>query len=225
MALRKTIFATNEIYHVYNRGVEKRPIFLYRRDYIRFLDVTNYYRFANCPIKFSYFKQLALKERENILKKLKEESRLLVDILAFCLMPNHFHFLLKQITDKGISKFMAKITNGFSHYFNMRHDRSGHLFQGNFGAVRIDGDEQFMHVSRYIHLNPVASYLMEIENLASYEYSSYPEYVGNPSRFTNVKEALSYFNNPKKYKEFVEDQADYARRLANIEHLALENLE
>lgn len=67
MALRKTIFATNEIYHVYNRGVEKRPIFLNRRDYIRFLDVTNYYRFANCPIKFSYFKKLALEERKKIL--------------------------------------------------------------------------------------------------------------------------------------------------------------
>lgn len=222
MALRKTIFATNEIYHVYNRGVEKRPIFLYKRDYARFLDTTNYYRFANCPIKFSYFKKLALKKRESILQKLEEESKRLVDILAFCLMPNHFHFLLKQLTDKGISKFMAKITNGFSHYFNMRHDRSGHLFQGNFGAVGIEDDEQFMHVSRYIHLNPVAAYIVDIKDLASYQYSSYPEYIGKSSGFTNVKESLSYFNDPKKYKEFVEDQADYAKKLADIQHLTLE---
>ncbi len=225
MALRKTILATNEIYHIYNRGVEKRLIFLNKRDYTRFMDVTNYYRFVNCPIKFSYFKKLAVKERENILRKLEEESRRLVDILAFCLMPNHFHFLLRQLADKGISKFMAKITNGFSHYFNIRHDRSGHLFQGNFGAVRIEDDEQFMHVSRYIHLNPVTSYLIGIENLASYEYSSYPEYIDKSSGFTNIKESLSYFNNPKKYKEFVEDHADYGKRLTDIEHLTLENLE
>ena len=120
---------------------------------------------------------------------------------------------------------VAKITNGFSHYFNIRHDRSGHLFQGNFGAVRIEDDEQFTHVSRYIHLNPVTSYLIEVENLASYEYSSYPEYINKSSGFTNVKEALSYFNNPKEYKEFVKDQADYSKKLADIEHLTLENLE
>lgn len=103
MALRKTIFTTNQIYHVYNRGVNKSPIFLNKRDYTRFLDLTDYYRFANCPIKFSYFKKLALAEREKIFNKLEEESKQLVDILAFCLMPNHFHFLLKQLTDKGIS--------------------------------------------------------------------------------------------------------------------------
>lgn len=225
MAYRKTILATNEIYHIYNRGVEKRLIFLNKHDYARFLDVTNYYRFVNCPIKFSYFKKLALEERKNILNDLERESKRLVDILAFCLMPNHFHFLLKQLTDKGISKFIAKITNGFSHYFNIRHQRTGHLFQGNFGAVRIEDDEQFMHVSRYIHLNPVTSYLIRIENLASYEHSSYPEYIGKSLGFTNVKEALSYFNNPKKYKEFVQDHIDYSRRLADIEHLTLENLE
>lgn len=222
MALRKTIFAINQIYHVYNRGVEKRPIFLNKRDYLRFLDVTNYYRFANCPIKFSYFKKLSRREREDILEKLEKESKLLVDILAFCLMPNHFHFLLKQLADKGISKFMAKITSGFSHYFNIRHDRSGHLFQGNFGAVRIEEDEQFMHVTRYIHLNPITSYLIEIKGLASYRWSSYPEYLGKSSGFTDVRESLSYFNNPQKYQEFVENQADYARKLADIKHLTLE---
>jgi putative transposase len=222
MALRKTILATTEIYHIYNRGVEKRPIFLNKRDYVRFLDATDYYRFVNCPMKFSYFRKLALKERGSVFKKLEGESKRFVDIFAFCLMPNHFHFLLKQLTDKGISKFMAKITNGFSHYFNIRHARSGYLFQGNFGAVRVEDDEQFIHVSRYIHLNPVASYLIEVKNLASYEYSSYPEYMGKSSRFTNTKEILSYFKDPKEYKKFIEDHADYARKIADIQHLTLE---
>lgn len=222
MALRKTIFATNHIYHIYNRGVNKRLIFLNKRDYTRLLDLTNYYRFLNCPIKFSYFKKLSLAERGNILENLEKESKRLVDILAFCFMPNHFHFLLKQLTDKGTSKFIAKITNGFSHYFNIRNDRSGHLFQGNFGAVRIEDDEQYLHVSRYIHLNPVSAYLIEAKDLASYEYSSYPEYIGRRSGFTNTKEILSYFKKPAEYEKFVNDHIDYAKKLADIERLTLE---
>ena len=222
MAVRKTILAANQIYHVYNRGVEKRPIFLNKREYDRFIQLINYYRFANCPIKFSKFKVLPLEEKYNILKKLEKEIKLLVDIYAFCLMPNHFHFLLKQLTDKGISKFIAKITNGFSHYFNIRHDRSGHLFQGNFGAVRIEDNEQLLHVSRYIHLNPVISYLVEVGNLESYEYSSYPNYLGKSSGFTNPKEIMSFFKNPQEYRKFVHDQVDYARKLDNIKHLTFE---
>ena len=222
MAQLKTILATNEIYHVYNRGVEKRPIFLIKRDYLRFTETTNYYRFSNCPMRFSYLKLLSYEEKNNVINELEKESSKLVDIFAFCLMPNHIHFLLKQLIDKGISKFMAKITNAFSHYFNTRHDRIGHLFQGNFGAVRIESDEQLIHTSRYIHLNPVSSYLIEIKNLLNYEYSSYPEYINDTRGFTNTKEVLSYFKNKNDYRKFVEDQADYARKLENIKHLSLE---
>src|SRR3989344_4539461 len=209
MAYRKTVLANNEIYHAYNRGVEKRPIFVIRKDYLRFITLANYYRFANCPIKFSHFKQLSAEERNNILARLDKESKKLVDIIAFCLMPNHVHFLLKQLIDNGISKFMAKITSAFSHYFNVRHERVGHLFQGNFGAVRIENDEQFMHVSRYIHLNPVTSYLIKIEDIDDYDYSSFPEYIGRESGFCNTKEILSYFKNQDDYKKFVYDQAGY----------------
>jgi putative transposase len=223
MAYRKIVLATNEIYHVYNRGVEKRPIFLIRKDYLRFVSLINYYRFANCPIKFSHFKQLSAEERNNILARLDKESKKLVNIMAFCLMPNHVHFLLRQLLDNGISKFMAKITSGFSHYFNVRHERVGHLFQGNFGAVRIENDEQFVHVSRYIHLNPVTSYLIKIEGIDDYDYSSFPEYIGRKSGFCNTKEILSYFKNADDYKKFVYDQADYAKQLENINHLTMED--
>jgi len=223
MAYRKIILGTNEIYHLYNRGVEKRPIFLIRKDYLRFISLVNYYRFANCPIKFSHFKTLSIEERNNILARLDKESKKLVDIMTFCLMPNHVHFLLKQLLDNGISKFMAKITNAFSHYFNVRHERVGHLFQGNFGAVRMENDEQLVYVSRYIHLNPVSSYLIEIEDIDDYDYSSFPEYIGRKSGFCNTKEILSYFKNADDYKKFVYDQADYAKQLENINHLTMED--
>lgn len=183
----------------------------------------SYYRFANCPVKFSHFKVLSVEEKENILSRLNKESKRLVDIIAFCLMPNHVHFLLKQLFDNGISKFMAKITSGFSHYFNLRHERVGHLFQGNFGAVRIENEEQFIHVSRYIHLNPVSSYLIKIEDIDNYEYSSFPEYIGRRKGFCNTKEILSYFKGMDDYKKFIYDYADYAKQLENIKHLTLES--
>lgn len=222
MARRKTILAINEIYHVYNRGVEKRPIFLRSNDYLRFIELMNYYRFKNCPIKYSYFRRLSREEKENIFFSLQKSSAKLVDIFAFCLMPNHVHILLKQLLDNGVSKFMGKITNSFSHYFNTRQERIGHLFQGNFGASRIEDDEQLIHVSRYIHLNPVSSYIIEINKLHTYKYSSYPEYLGQQSGFCNTEEVLSHFKNKESYKMIIDDQADYARKLENIKHLILE---
>lgn len=222
MARRKTILATNEVYHIYNRGVEKRTIFLNKRDYARFLELMDYYRFANCPIKFSSFKRLSVQERQTLIEKLQSASKYFVEIYAFCLMPNHVHLLLKQLLDNGISKFMAKITNGFSHYFNIRYERVGHLFQGNFGAVRIENDEQHIHVSRYIHLNPVSSYLIALPDLKRYEYSSYPQYLGMGDGFCNTTPIISHFKDQEAYKKFVYDQADYARTLGNIKHLVLE---
>lgn len=224
MGHRKTILATNEIYHVYNRGVEKRPLFLTKWDYNRFLDLINYYRFINCPVKYSLFKNLPREERERIFENLNKKVETWVDILAFCLMPNHIHFLIKQLNNHGISKFMAKITNSFSHFFNIKQDRVGHLFQGNFKVKRIESDEQLIHVSRYIHLNPVIGHILNFDELENYEYSSYPEYTGKKTRFCNTNLVLSYFKNQDAYKKFVKDQADYQKHLEEIEHLVLENL-
>ena len=223
MALRKTVLATNEIYHVYNRGVEKRQIFLNKRDYSRFLELINYYRFANCPVKFSQFKVSSQSARQDLFEKLENQAEKLVEILAFCLMPNHIHFLLRQLKDSGISKFMNKISSGYSHYFNIRNQRVGPLFQGNFKAVRIETDEQLIHVSRYIHLNPVSSYLIEFGGLESYDFSSYPEYIGKKTGFCNTKIVLAYSKTVQDYENFVKDQVEYARNLENIKHLALED--
>ncbi|OGH42428.1 MAG: hypothetical protein A3H79_04545 [Candidatus Levybacteria bacterium RIFCSPLOWO2_02_FULL_36_8b] len=223
MSQRKTVLATNEIYHVYNRGVEKRPIFLTRKDYARLIDLVNYYRFKDCPFKYSHFKRILYQEKMSIMKGLEDKSKKLVEIFAFCLMPNHIHFLIKQLADNGITKFMAKVQNGFSHYFNKRHDRIGHLFQGNFGATRIEDDEQLLHVNRYIHLNPVFSCIIRVEDLEGYEYSSYPEYINKRTDgFCNIQEILSYFNNLEDYKRFITDQASHTKTLENIKHLLIE---
>lgn len=222
MAARKTILATNEIYHVYNRGVEKRPLFLNRKDYSRFKELINYYRFTDCPLKYSYFKLMSQEDKAYLFHELETKSQRFLEIFAFCLMPNHFHFLMQQKKDNGISKFMAKIANGYSHYFNTKNKRLGHLFQGNFSAVRIETDEQLVHVSRYIHLNPVTSYLIAFKDLENYDYSSFPEYISEKKSFVNTQVVLSYFKDSREYKEFVKDQVDYARQLDNIKHLLLE---
>lgn len=218
---RKLVFANGEIYHIFNRGVEKRPTFTNKRDLKRAVETLSYYRFANASLRFSFFIRLEKEQQALALKRLSISKR--VDILAYCLMPNHFHFLLRQTRGNGISKFAADFTNSYTKYFNTKYKRVGPLFQGLFKAVHIDTDEQLLHVSRYIHLNPVSSFLITAEELEKYEWSSYPKYINkeNPD-FIDKNTVLDFFKDADSYKKFVLDQADYARTLEEIKHLALE---
>lgn len=222
-ANRKTVFANGEIYHIYNRGVEKRPTFTSRREFERAIETLEYYRFAKPPYRFSHFIRLDKELKDLALKKLSANEKL-VEFLAYCLMPNHFHFLLRQIADNGISKFAANFTNSYTKYFNTKHDRIGPLCQGIFQGVHVESDEQLVHVSRYIHLNPVSSFLIKPEQLEKYEWSSYPTYLNTKaSEVVEKRTILDFFSNgPNKYKRFVLDHVDYARNLERIKHLALE---
>lgn len=214
MAYRKVILVNNEVYHVINRGVEERETFLDKRDYLRFLQSFIYYQKANLPVRFSFRKRINKKQFSNLDN--------LVEIICYCLMPNHFHFLLKQIKKDGISLFVSRLTNSYTRYFNSRHRRTGHLFQGPFRAVRITSEEQLLHVSRYIHLNPLVGFL--VRELREYPYSSYPEYLGlNPAFSVCFSEIiLSHFSSPAEYEKFVLDQKDYAISLKKIEKTVLE---
>lgn len=216
---RKVVFANGEIYHVFNRGVEKRQTFIAKREFARGIDTLAYYRFANLPFRFSRFIRLDSEAQGFALKNLTDENKQ-VEILCYCLMPNHFHFLLKQTKDNGISRFVANFTNSYTKYFNTKHDRVGPLFQGLFKAVHIDNDEQLIHVSRYIHLNPVTSFLVRAEELVEYEWSSYPEYLKpGSSDLVDKKLIMSFFSNSNKYEQFVLDHVDYAKNLERIKHL------
>jgi len=152
----------------------------------------------------------------------KKSGALLVEIICYCLMPNHFHFLLKQTTDNGIREFVRKATDSYAKYFNILHDRTGPLFQGNFKAVRIENNNQLLHVSRYIHLNPVTAYLTE--EPSEYRWSSYREYAENISRICSKDIVLSQFRSPRAYQRFVIDLADYTKKINRIEHLLLERM-
>ena len=155
---RKLVFANDEIYHVFNRGVEKRPTFTDKRELSRALLTLDFYRFAKPPVKLSKFLVIPKDQQKKFLENLKKEFEKLIEIICFCLMPNHFHFMLKQKLDNGISTFVSNFTNSFTRYFNTKHERIGPLFEGIFKAVRIESEEQLIHTSRYIHLNPVSSF-------------------------------------------------------------------
>lgn len=215
---------TDEFYHVLNKGISLQPSFISKRDFQRAIEVVRYYQSEEPPLRYSQFLALSNENRKQILENLAKEKQFLVEIIAFCLMPNHFHFLLKQVKEGGISKFMSNFTNSYTRYLNVKNERNGPLFQGKFKAIRVETDEQLLHLSRYIHLNPYSSYVIKgIKDLEKYTYSSFLEYLGNSqTSFCSKEIVLDQFKNCKSYQKFVFDQADYQRKLEGIKHLTLE---
>lgn len=219
---RKTPLVTGEIYHVFNRGINKQPTFISKRDYERAKQTISFYKNASLKIKLSKFLKSGFEEQTKILKN--SDTRKLVDVLAFVLMLNHFHLLLKQNTDKGISNFMSIFQNSYTRYFNTKHARDGSLFLDQFKALRVEKDRQLTHVHRYIHLNPYSSYVVRsFQDLIDYPWSSLKEYINKESKGICDRELInSFFKSTNIYIKFILDQADYQRSLENIKHLAFE---
>ena len=225
MPLRTVPLVTEEIYHVLNRGNASIPIFKNKYDFQKFVQTFAYYQHANPLLRYSKFADLSVSERDRSLKEIKSKKDLLVEIIAYCLMPNHFHFMLKQKKNDGILNFIRLSTNSHSHYFNIKHKRKGVLFEGRFKAVRIESDSQLTHLSRYIHLNPYSSFIVkDFENLIKYPFSSFAEYIGfSKESICHKQIVLNQFGSPNKYKNFVLDQADYQKKLELIKEQALES--
>jgi putative transposase len=162
-------FITDSIYHVYNRGTDKRTIFLSIHDRQRFM--SNLYEFndSNPALNWKYKAELSeVRPRKKV-----------VEILAYCLMPNHYHLMLRQITDGGITLFMRKLGTGYTMYFNTLNNRSGALFQGKFKSVGVERDTQLRYLPHYIHANPLEGLGGEpISQLGQYSFSSAPAYLG-----------------------------------------------
>jgi putative transposase len=138
-------------------------------------------------------------------------------------MPNHFHFLLKQEKEFGISTFISNFTNSITKYFNTKHERSGPLFGGSFKSELIETDEQLIHVSRYIHLNPVTSLIIREKDLDSYPWSSLGEYLKvRENKIVDTQTVMSHFSSLESYRQFVHDQINYAQEIEKIKHLTIE---
>ncbi len=211
MPSRAIPFVNNEYYHVFNRGVAKMPIFNSSFDYKHFMNTFLYYHINGPKPRFSFFrnKPIELKNNEKI-----------VEVICYCLMPNHFHFLLRQKEENGITEFISKLSNSYTRYFNVKNKRVGPLFQGEFKSVYVESNEQLLHLSRYIHLNPLIGYVTK--DLKTYRWSSYPEYLGLAKDICSKEEVLGQFKSVKDYEKFVMDQVDYARALDFTKHMLLD---
>lgn len=133
-----------ERYHVYNRGADKRDIFLSKKDYLRF------YRSLEL---FNSIEPVTNFEFAQVHRKKNSISPKLVKIIAYCLLPNHFHLILEQVAPNGISEFLKRVSGGYTSYFNLQQERSGVLLQGRFKRVLIDSDEQFNYLLVYVNEN------------------------------------------------------------------------
>jgi putative transposase len=216
------LLVRDQVYHIFNRGVARANIFYFINDFKRFLELINYYRNENTPVSYSHFKKLEAIKQKDISAYLGKKNNLHVEILAFCLMDNHYHFLIKQVNDIGIRTFVSNIQNSYAKYFNTKHKRVGPLFQPVFKSVRIESDDQLLHVSRYIHLNPVTSYKINIQEINKYYWSSIASYIPSHNiayTFVNPNLILDQFKEKYFYQRFLNDQADYQRQLAKIKHL------
>jgi len=183
----------NQYYHVYNRGVEKRTIFLDDQDYIVFLGLLKKYLSG----------QNDNKKNRHVFSQLGSE----VNLLAYCLMPSHFHLLLYQSQKDAITKLMRRVCTGYVMYFNNRYSRVGGLFQGRYKASSINRDEYLHHISRYIHLNP--------RNYKTWPYSSWSNYSGEKNtKWLKTEPIMMLFaGNREKYRKFVSDYEDSKKEL------------
>ena len=216
--MKQPIFADNQVYHVYNRGVEKRNIFLDDQDRYRFIhdlfEFNDETPAANIYYKFN--KLVGFQSYEVKPRKIEREPRkTLINILAFCLMPNHFHLLLQQRKENGIVKFMQKLGTGYTMSFNQKYERSGSLFQGTYKAILVEKDSHFIHLPYYIHLNSldikfpewrereIKNYKEAMDFLENYHWSSFPDYIGkkNFPSVTQRKILLEFFGGPEQYKK------------------------
>ncbi len=194
----------NCYYHVYNRGVEKRTIFQTHQDYYRFLETINFYRLHPTPRKLST--HLLFGSPPIPSHFIQNE---LVRILCFCLMPNHFHLLIQQVKNGGISEFIRRLSDSYTRFFNTKYKRVGALLQGKFKAKLIEKDEYLLQLSKYIHRNPLA-FPQWKDKLKEYTFSSYPGYLNYARNyeFCDTKTIGEYFstgNSLFSYASFVEE--------------------
>ena len=200
--------SVGEYYHIFNRGVGKKIIFKDDRDRIRFLFLILYFQTENnfpqiSRIVSSYIKHRVFDINNDIKNEIIKER--FVELTGFVLMPNHFHLIVKEIKEGGMGKYMQRVLNSYTKYFNTRYDISGHLFGGPYKAVHVEDDKQLLYLSAYIHLNPrELSEWYKKENL--FPWSSYQDYI-EENRWDKVLKTeivLEQFKDKKEYKNFVE---------------------
>lgn len=211
----------SDIYHILNRGVDKRKIFLDKQDYFRFIhDLFEFNDQRIIHTTFHTFQRFKDEQNKDLASpNIRKPRKLLVEIHAFCLMPNHYHLLLSPKIEDGISGFMRKLDMGYAKYFNQKYKRKGTLFEGRYKRVLVEKEPHFYHLPYYIHLNPLdlkfpewregklRNYNQSIEFLNNYRWSSHLDYIGkkNFPSVTDRKFLTEVFGGINKYRQSIKD--------------------
>jgi len=204
--MRKTRIAPGEYYHIYNRGIGKQTIFHDKKDYTRFLFLVLYFQssvsFPNIGRLVKQFVQHRVLNNVDVSEITVKRK---VELSAFCIMPNHFHLIVKEREENAISAYMQRVLNAYAKYFNTKYDKSGHVFQGPYRAVLVEDDNQLLYLSAYIHRNPreIPGWLNREQQ---YEWSSYLDFV-EENRWGDLllpDIVLDQFENKNKYKKFIQ---------------------
>ncbi|MDI6777913.1 MAG: transposase [Patescibacteria group bacterium] len=220
--MRKTKFTNWEYYHIYNRGVDKRKIFGDTKDYERFLISIELLNDKNDGLMTAWkdFERNHPRAKLSDFPAYNKKRKRIVDFIAYCINPNHYHFILKQLADRGIERFMHKLGTSYTNYFNTRSERSGSLFQGSFKAVRIESNAKLLYLSAYINENHIIhGYKNKL-----WKYSSLLEYLGKRKTcFCNKNVIMDKFNNSSaEYAEFLKENSSYAKDKKEWEKYYLE---
>lgn len=210
--MKTKIHETNEYYHIYNRGNNKRSIFFDSYDYQRFLVSVTQFNTLD-PIGSIYMN--SFKQR----LQLRSSTPKLVDIICYCLNSNHFHLISRQLVNDGLIKLMHKLGTGYTNYFNEKYDGSGSLFQGRYKSIHIDSNEYLLHLSSYVNLN------YEVHGLGnSTSKSSWDEYIKNnfSHEICNKEVILSQFKSTSEYKKFALESLRIIKSRRDMDNLLLE---
>ena len=217
--MRKTEFSEGEFYHVYNRGNNKRPIFNAHFDLDRFLLCIQHFN-GEAPIGSIY--QNSFKNRLPLGGSTSKSG--IVEVVAYCLNPNHFHLILKQLAPNGIQKFMHKLGTGYTMYFNDKYKSSGALFQGRYKAIHVDSNEYLLHLSAYVNLNSEAHQNGKRDIKSMLSRSSWSEYVSKQNHLCNKDIVLAQFKGIRDYERFAKDSLGSIKHLKDSQRFVLESL-
>lgn len=221
MPKRHYPFVTGQIYHVFNHANRNDKLFTYENVIKHFLKILEYYRQHTPTVRLSYYQKWYKEHGENIQRDLISQHD--TSVIAYGIMPNHFHLVLEQTMDRGISRYMSNIQNSFTRFYNTLEESRGHVFEGQFKAVLIESEEQLLHITRYVHLNPTTANLISFSELEHSIRTSFPSYI-NKSNLSWIDKSRIIDNSrsPKHYYDFVKDNADYQKTLSQIKKLSLD---
>jgi len=212
---RKDKFIVGEIYHVFNKSISNYGIFNDLNNSQRFLETFEFY---NNVLETRSFSELINRKKFVYKNLIYPINNTFCKILTYCIMPDHYHFLIKINESFKLSKFIGNVENSYTRFFNIKFQRKGPLWQNSFKSVEIKSNEQLLHVSRYIHLNPTTSRL--VDKPEDWIFSSYNDFITDNRVLKIIKEIS--IDKIIDYKKFVENNIEYQRNLKNIKKQMLE---